>query len=515
MRLIKEILRQKWVLQRTHREIALSVGRSSGTVGDVVQRARTAGLNEFEQVERLDEAELEIKIYGPRCAATCERTLPDPAWLDVELRRKGVTLQLLHLEYLERDPGGFRYTKFCNHYRQWKSRQGPTMRQNHVAGEKCFVDYSGTKPAIVDRETGEVQEVELFVAVLGASNLTFAEATLTQSMPDFVRSHENAFHYFGGVSELCVPDQLKSAVAQPCRYEPGLTRTYEELMCHYGTVGLPARQRKPRDKAKVETGVLIAQRWIVARLRNQTFFSLAELNARIRELCDELNNRKMRRYGMSRRELFERVERAALKPLPEQRFQYGEWRKAQLNIDYHFEVDGHYYSAPHDLRGDPLEARVSSHTVEVYLRGKRIASHVRSHQRGRHTTNPDHMPSAHRAHSEWSPTRLVRWANQVGPETATLVALIMRDRPHPEQGYRSCLGIMRLNKQYGAERLEAASARAVAVGARSYKHVAAILKNGLDRLPPAGPSRAANANTLAHDNVRGPSYYQGEDDNVE
>jgi transposase len=287
------------------------------------------------------------------------------------------------------------------------------------------------------------------------------------------------------------------------------------MCCHYGTAPLPARQRKPRDKAKVEAAVLVAQRWILARLRNQTFFSLSELNARIRELLDDLNGRKMRRYGATRRELFERIDKPALRPLPGTRFVYGEWRiNKKPGIDYHLDVEGHYYSVPYDLRDEKFDARVSTGTVEIWLRGKRVSSHQRSHKKGRHTTNPAHMPASHRAHAEWSPSRLIRWATKVGPETATLVAQIIRDRPHPEQGYRSCLGIMRLGKQYGNERLEAACARAVLVKARSYKHVAAILKNGIDRLPRPGEHKAANTNTtLAHDNVRGPDYYkQGEPD---
>ncbi len=512
MRQVKEILRQKWLLERTHRDIARSLDVGAGTVGETVSRARLAGLADWESIAGQSEDALEQRLYGPRLPIRAKRPAPDPALLDIELRKKGVTLQLLHLEYLEQHPDGYRYTQFCQLYKDWKKRQRPTMRQVHRAGEKLFVDYSGTKPRIVNPQTGEVREVELFVATLGASSYTYAEATYTQSSQDWIRSHERAFAFFGGVPEAVVPDQLKSGVTAPCRYEPGVQRTYEELLCHYGTAPLPARQRKPRDKAKVEVGVQVAQRWILARLRNQTFHSLAELNARIRELLIELNQRTMQAYGVSRRELFERLDQPALRPLPDTRFVYGEWCFKKLGIDYHIEVEGHYYSAPHTLSGEKLDVRVSATTVEIWVRGKRVASHRRGQKKGRHTTNPAHMPSSHRAHAEWSPSRLVRWATKVGPETATLVALILRDRPHPEQGYRSCLGIMRLGKQYGHERLEAASARAVAVGARSYKHVASILKNGIDRLPPLEPQEPANNNRVVHANVRGPDYYQGDND---
>lgn len=517
MRHVKEILRQKWVLGRSHRAIAASLGISAGGVGETVSRATRAGLASYPDVELLDEDALEQRLYGPRITARVARPLPDPAWLDTELRRSGVTLQLLHLEYLEGHADGYRYTAFCAHYREWKKRQGPVMRQVHQGGEKLFVDYAGKKPHVVDPSTGEVIEVELFVAVLGASNYTYAEATRSQRSRDWIESHMHAFEFFGGVADAVVPDQLRSGVCVPCRYEPMVQRTYEELMCHYGTAALPARPRKPRDKAKVEAGVLVAERWILARLRNQTFHSLEELNERIAELVEELNARTMRTYKASRRELFERLDKPALRPLPASRFVYGEWKFCSLNIDYHFEYDGHYYSAPHGLLTEckRLEVRGTARTVEAFVRGKRVASHARSHQRGRHTTNPDHMPKAHRAHAEWTPSRFIRWATKVGPETAALVAAIIADRPHPEQGYRSCLGILRLEKRYGAERLEAACARAFAVKARSYRHVEAILKNGIDRLE-LPTQRAANDGALVHENVRGAAYYQpGEDPDAE
>lgn len=506
MRNVKEILRQKLLLRRSNREIGASVRLSAGSVSNVLGRARDAGLRDWAELAELDEETLERRIYGPRVSNAAERPLPDVVHIDTELRRPGVTLQLLHLEYLEQHPHGYRYTQFCEHFKQWKRRQGPTMRQSHRAGEKLFVDYAGDKPRIVDRDTGEVVDVELFVAVLGASNYTYAEATLTQSSPDWIASHVRAFEFYGGVAGGVVPDQLRSGVSEPCRYEPRIQRTYAECLAHYGTAALPARPGKSRDKAKVEAGVLVVERWILARLRNQTFFSLAELNRRIAELVSELNARVMRHYGVSRRELFEKLERSALRPLPETSFVYGEWHFAKLNIDYHFVLDHHFYSAPHQLIGERLDVRLTARTVEIFLRGRRIDSHARSYRRGGFTTKPEHMPKSHREHAEWTPSRMIRWANKIGPETTALVSAILRDRPHPEQGYRSCLGILRLEKLYGRERLEAASARAVAVGARSYKHVAAILKHRLEGTPlPA--RRAANANSVAHENVRGPSYY--------
>jgi transposase len=382
------------------------------------------------------------------------------------------------------------------------------MRQTHRAGEKAFIDYSGKKPSIVDPRTGEVIEVELFVAVLGASNYTYAEATRTQQVPDWLASHQRAFQFFGGVTTAVVCDQLKSGVTLACRYEPGLQRTYEEFAQHYGTVILPARPAKPRDKPKIEVAVQIVERWILARLRHETFFSLAALNARIAELLVDLNARPMRLYRASRRELFARLDQPALRPLPAEPFVYGEWKiNARVNIDYHIELRGHYYSVPYALIHEQVDGRLTATTVEIFHRGQRVAVHLRHHLRGRHTTDPAHMPKAHQRHLEWTPSRLTTWAGTIGPQTAALVQAILADRPHPEQGYRSCLGLLRLGKRYGEGRLEAACTRAVAVGARSYRHVDSMLKHGLDRL--AVPEASTQLTlTPAHDHLRGPAYYQ-------
>jgi transposase len=462
-----------------------------------------------EALEGLSDDALERRLYGPTIAGPAPRPRPDPAWMHTELRRTGVTLELLHLEYLQQHPDGYRYSAFCRHYREWLGRQRLSMRQVHKAGDKLFVDYSGNKPEIVDAATGVVRPVELFVAVLGASNYTYAEATETQRSADFIQSHGRTLEALGGVPAAIIPDQLKSGVRDACRYEPIVQRTYEEWAAHYGTVILPARPAKPRDKAKVEVAVQVAQRWILARLRHDTFFSLAALNARMRELLADLNARPMKGYGgQSRRDLFLRFDQPALRPLPAERFVYTEWRQARVNIDYHIDVEHHCYSVPHRLIHQAVEVRLSATTVEVFHRGARIWLHRRSYQMGGFTTVAEHMPHAHRAHLEWTPSRLIRWGATVGPQTATLVEQILASRPHPEQGYRSCLGLLRLTKQYGAARVEAASARAVAVGARSYRHVAAMLKHGLDRVP---LDTAASASPRpAHANVRGPAYYQQE-----
>ena len=504
MRKTREILRQKLELGRSHREVAASVGLSVGAVSATLVRAAAAGLT-WEAAQGLTDEALDERLYAKLVGAA--RPLPDCAYLHAERKKPGVTLELLHVEYLEMNPSGYRYTQFCERYREWLSRRGLTMRQEHVAGEKLYVDYAGKKAHIVDPKTGEVIEVELFVAVLGASNYTYAEATRTQRGPDFIASHVRAFGELGGVPLAVVPDQLKSGVTLACRYEPGIQRTYEDLARHYGTTVLPARPLRPRDKAKVEVGVQVVERWILARLRNQTFFSLEALNERIAELLVDLNDRKMRVYGASRRELFERLDQPALKALPAEPFVYAEWKTARLNIDYHAEIDHHYYSAPYPLVHEQVEARMTSTTIELFHKGERVASHVRSYVRGRHTTNPEHMPKSHREHRDWSPSRILHWAATIGPKTRELAEAILAERRHPEQGYRSCLGILRLGKRYGNERLEAACARAVAVRARSYRHVESMLKNGLDRLSAPEPEAPTTGTSVAHENIRGGGYY--------
>lgn len=506
MRQIREILRQKWVLHQSHRQVARSLAVSLGTVSAVLRRATHAGLD-WAQVQTLLDDALEARLYGAPTTSGVPRPLPDCAYLHTERRKPGVTLELLHLEYLEQHPTGYRYTQFCEFYRRWLTRHRLTMRQTHRAGEKVYVDYAGQQPTLVDPTTGAITRVELFVGALGASNYTYAEATATQQLPDWLGSHQRMFAFFQGVPTAVVCDQLKSGVTIPCRYEPGLQRTYEEFAQHYGTTILPARPGKPRDKATAEVAVQVTERWILARIRHETFHSLAALNARIWELLTDLNARQMRRYQASRRELFERLDRPALRSLPAEPFVYGEWKLARVNIDYHVDLDGHYYSVPHPLVHERVDIRRTATTVEIFHCGQRVAAHLRSHVRGAHTTEPAHMPTSHQQHREWSPSRLVAWAETVGPQTAALVTAILASRPHPEQGYRSCLGILRLARRDGAGRLEAACARALAVGARSYRHVDAILKHGLDRCPLPETEPASTARPVVHDQLRGPTYY--------
>ncbi len=504
MHVLREILRQKLVLGLTNRRVAAAVGVSAGKVHSVYSDARSLGVDAA-AVEAMTDAELTLRLY-PKAAAACCRPEPDCARLHLELRRRAVTLALLHVEYITEQPEGLRYSAFCERYREWLKRQSPVMRQVHVAGDKLFVDYSGMKARLVDPLTGEVTEVELFVAVLGASNYTYAEATRTQQVADFVASVSRALTFIGGVPCAIVPDQLKSAVIKACRYDPAVQRTTAELGRHYNTTILPARPKSPRDKAKVEVGVQVAERWLLARIRNETFASLGELNRRLAELTELINTRTMRTYKASRRELFERLDKPALGPLPAEPFQASAWKRVALNIDYHVEFEGHLYSAPHALLREELWVRGTSSSLEIFHLGSRVACHVRSYVRGGRTTQPEHMPSTHRAHAEWTPSRILGWAATVGENTRALCDVILRERRHPEWGYRSCLGLFRLAKKYGDARVEAASARALFAGARSYRHVLTILQHNLDQQPLPTPEAPAAAGA-SHENVRGPDYY--------
>jgi transposase len=433
-----------------------------------------------------------------------DRAEPDPVWIHRELRRKGVTLELLHLEYLSEHPTGFRYTAFCDRYRRWVNHQSVVMRQVHRAGEKGFVDYSGVRPHYIEPSTGERVEVELFVAVLGASSLTYAVATPTQRLEDFVSGHVKAFEYFGGVPRITVPDQLRSAVSVPCRYEPTIQRTYQEFGRHYDTAIVPARPGKPRDKAKVEVAVQVAQRWILARLRNEVFFSLGALNARIAELLEDMNTRQMKRVRASRRELFERYEREALRPLPSTAYVVSEWQGGTLDPGYHVRVDDHVYSVPHTLTGAMVETRATPQTVEVFHRGERVAVHVRKHEAGK-TTEPEHMPAAHRAHCD-AEADVIEWAAGVGPMCSALVERILNANPVREAAVRSTLGLRSVAKKYGVLRTERACETALRLGAQSYKPVERMLKLGRETMPLQGDEPTQRA-PVAHSNVRGPEYF--------
>jgi len=505
MRKVKEVLRLKWECGLSNRQIAKSCSIGRATVAEYLRRAKEAGLC-WPLPSGLDEAKLEKLLFPPPPSVPLEfRPVPD--WTEVhrELKRKGVTLFLLWQEYKEAHPEGYQYSSFCKQYQAWTGKLDLIMRQDHRAGEKLFVDYAGQTVPVVDSTTGEIRQAQIFVAVLGASNYTYAEATWSQSLPDWIGSHTRTFQFFGGVPEVVIPDNLKTGVTKASRYEPDLNPSYQEMATHYSCAVIPTRVRKPRDKAKVEAGVQVVERWILARLRNVTFFSLTELNTAIQKLIKKLNGRPFKKLPGSRQSLFDSLDKPALKPLPAQPYVYAEWKKARVHIDYHIEVEGHYYSVPYQLVKHQVEVRITRQIVEIFHKGRRVASHRRSKEKGYHTTLTEHMPKAHQRYAEWTPERLIRWAAKNGIATAQLVENILGSRPHPQQGFRSCLGIMRLGKEYGQERLEAACARALAIGGTSFKSIQAILKAGLDRRALLEQHRETPA--IHHSNIRGPQYY--------
>jgi len=502
MRKIREVLRLS-AAGHGQRAIAQSVRIGRSTVGDCLGRARVAGIA---WPTDLDDAALENALYPPRPASPSEcRSIPNWADMHREMRRKHVTLFLLWEEYKGIHPEGFQYSWFCRHYREYAGKVDLVMRQQHRAGETTFVDYAGQTVPVVDRETGEIRPAQIFVAVLGASSYTFAEATWTQSLPDWIGSHQRAFSFFGGVSETVVPDNLKAGVTHPHRYEPDVNRTYAEMAAHYGVAVIPTRVAKPKDKSKVEVAVLVVERWILARLRHQTFFSLAQLNQAVAELLPLLNERAFKKMPGSRRSLYEELDRPALSSLPATPFVFCSWKKARVNIDYHIEIERRYYSVPYQLVKSEVEARLTEHTVEIFHGDRRVASHRRAAKAGNYTTVNEHMPRPHREYAEWTPKRLVNWARKTGPATAELVGHILATRRHPQQGFRSCLGILRLGKTYGEARLEAACQRALCIRAFSYKSVESILKHKLDQQPL--PETKPENPSIVHGNLRGADYY--------
>ena len=503
MRKIEDVLRLH-VRGLATRRISLATGVGKTTVIEYLRRAGTSGVS-WPLPEGLDEAELERLLFPP--PPSKGRRIPEPDWAEIhrELKRPGVTLALLWDEYRGQHSDGYGYSAFCEHSRRWAGRLSPVMRQRHAAGERMFVDYSGTRMAVIDPATGAPRPAEIFIAVIGASNQTYAEASWSQTLPDWIGAHTRAFGFFGAVPALVVSDNLKSGVIRACFYEPEVNRSYAEMAAHYGTAILPARPYKPRDKAKVEVAVLLVQRWIIARLRNRQFFTLEELNAAIREEVARLNARVSRHLGAARQELFETIDRPAMQPLPPEPFVHADWRKASVGPDYHLRLEGHCYSVPHDLIRQQLWARLTAATVEIFRGGKRVACHRRAApgDMGATTLN-DHMPASHRRHAEVTPQMLRERAGRIGPATAILVDVILRDRPHPEQGFRSCLGILRLARGHGAERLEAACDRALAINARTMTSVKSILQNRLEGRPPDRPPEAP---PITHANIRGPKFF--------
>ena len=509
MRKTTEILRLKHEVGLTHRQIARSCGLTHPTVSKYLERAQRAGLV-WPLPEDVDEEQLQALLFpetddGQRSS----RPLPDMDYIHKELRRAHMTLQLLWEEYRDDHPNGYSYTQFCEYYKRWKAPLEVTLRQRHVAGEKTFLDWAGKTMTWTDPTTGELHTAYLFVAVLGASSYTFAEAFADQKLDSWIEAHIHMAQFYDGVTRLWVPDNAKTGVVKPCYYEPQIHDTYQEVADHYGTAILPTRTHAPRDKAKVESAVLNAERRIIARLRDQTFFSLAELNEAIRRCLADLNARPFQKMAGSRLELFRELDQPKLRPLPAHRYELGEWRKAKVNIDYHIQVDWHCYSVPYALTQQQVEVHLATRTVEIFHKGRRIAAHARSKVRHGFTTDPAHRPKSHQQHLAWTPSRLIDWARTVGPQCSQAVRDILQNKPHPEQGYRACLGLMRLGRDYGHERMEAACRRALALDACSFKSIQSILTTKLDQQPLPGEDKPSPP-ISTHDNIRGKAYYDAQ-----
>jgi transposase len=511
MRRVREMLRMIRDGGVPLREVARRAGAAPSTVREMAKRFERSGLNWPVPLDMTD-TELEMRLYGEAGTKRGHRRRPEPDWaaLNRELKRKHVTLQILWDEYIEANPDGYRYSRFCDLYRGWEGRLPVTMRQTHLGGDKLFVDYAGdTVPVIIDLRTGETRAAHIFVAVMGGSSLSFAHASWTETLPDWIDAHVQAFAFFGGAARLLVPDNPKVAVIKASLYEPQVHRTYAEMAAHYDTAVLPARPRRPRDKAKVEAAVRIVERWLLGRLRNRRFHGLAEVNAAIGELLVALNEQRVLRHlGRTRRQLFEEIDAPKLKALPAEPYALAEWRVRKVGLDYHIDFDGHFYSVPYRHARAGVEVRATLRTVEVFLDGERIAAHVRGSGDGKHTTLAEHMPSSHRRYADWTLERILREADAVGPSTGLLCRMILEHRPHPEQGFRTCLGIVRLTKPFGVVRLEAACLRALEVGARTYGSVKSILDNRLDGQPVHRAHGAEDgALALTHPNIRGSRYY--------
>ena len=510
MRKIREILRLRFDCRLTIRQIAASIKISTGAATKYLKLFEQSGLS-WPLPEDMDDTTL-INRLAPEGAKRRHQGLVCPDWVEMHqvLKQKGMTLQLTWEEYCEVYPHNhYSYAQFCHLYGEWRKKQKRSMRQQHRAGEKMFVDYAGLTVTIVDRNTGDTAPAQIFVAVLGASSYTYAEASWTQSIEDFLGAQIRAFKYFGGVPQMLVPDNLKSAVSKACRYDPDINRSYLHMAEHFGCSIMPTRPYKPKDKAKVEVGVQVVERWILMRLRHTTFFTLSELNQEIRRLLEDLNNRLFKQQPGCRRTLYEKLDKPALMPLPRQPFEHIEFKVARVNVDYHVQFNGHHYSVPHPLVREQVELRVTQHTVQILYKGKPVTSHPRKRSTdGGFTTKPEHMPTRHQKQQQWTPGRLLNWATKLGPDVQRFTQKLLDSKQHPEQAYRACLGLLNLEREYGAERLNAACSRALKTGGNRVASVRSILQSGLDKVPLEPPEGSDTQRvTISHENIRGAGFY--------
>ena len=505
MKHIRKIIELSEQTDLSVREIKSALNLPRSTINDYLKAWAASDLT-LELIQSLNDDQIYTALFGEKPKGS-SRPLPDFAKMNTELKKKHVTRSLLWEEYREKYPEGLGYSQFCEHYRLWSKQVSVSMRQVHKAGEKMFVDYSGLTREIIDPKTGEVSKAEVFVAALGASGYSYAEASMSQKKHDFISSHVRAFKFYGGVTKVLVPDNLKSAVTRANRYDPDINESYQDMADHYGTVVLPARPYKPKDKSKAELSVKLVQRWILAKLRHRQFFHLHELNEAIWELLEDLNNRKMRHLNKSRRELFEELDQPALKALPLRTYLYRDFKDCKVNIDYHIQLEGDYYSVPYQLVGEVVGARYTSTTVEIYHKSKRVAVHPRGPGKGVAATQTEHMASAHRAVMEWTPSRMISWGRKFGDHTGKLMEEIMAKRPHPEMGFRSCMGILNRAKSIDADTVEAVSKRMLELQLFTVKNFENILRNKSHEQVSTAPLEMTPPDSH-HENVRGQQCYQ-------
>ena len=508
MTIIKNLLQLRHEEQLSYRQIARRLKISVGTVSLHLNRAQALGLT-WPLPEDLDECALEQRMYPNQVPTTRSgKVEPDYAEMHRELKRKGVTKQLLWEEYKQRcGDNGYQYSQYCQRYQDWAAKLTVSMRQNHKAGEKVFVDYCGPTVDVINPATGDIQKAQIFVMAWGASNYTYVEAQRSQGLSDWIEGHVNGFDYFGGVPALLVPDNLKSAVTVSSRYEPEINRSYQHMANHYKTAILPARPKKPKDKAKVENAVLVTERWVLARLRHVQFFSFFDLNQHIRKLVEDLNTRPFKKLPGCRRSQFDLLDRPAMRALPASRYEYTEFKLARVNIDYHIEFDKHFYSVPHHFIKYQVDVQATRDSVRIFFKGRQIAHHPRNHQAGRFTTHSSHMPENHRFVQEWTPGRLLNWAQELGPNVLSFTKEMILSKPHPEQAYRACLGLLNLSKKFDVDRLDRACLRARQIGSLSLKSVKSILANGLDQTTLPIEHDEDPSSQPEHENIRGPEYY--------
>ena len=491
----------------SRRLIGKTLNKPKSTVSDYIARFEASRLSR-EELESKTSEEIYKALFpeeSRRPKQRLNKAVPDFFQMHLELKKKYVTRHLLWEEYKAAHPENhYGYTHFCNAYKTWQKRVKVCMRINHKAGEKMFLDYSGLKWEIIDKDTGEARKVDIFVAALGASGYTYAEASRDQSLPSFIGCTVNAFRFFGGATELLVPDNLKSAVSKASKYDPQINDSFQDMAEHYGAAVLPARPYRPKDKAKVELSVKLVQRWILAKLRHQQFFSLAELNQAIFALLNDFNNRIIKMYGKSRRQLYVELDQPALKPLPAQAYEYREFKQCKVNIDYHIEVDGCFYSVPYQLAGESVTAIYTANSVEIFFNNKRVALHVRHYGKGTFSTKEEHMASAHRMYGAWSPSRLINWGSSFGANTRRLISTILESRPHPEMGFRSCMAILNAAKHHGDKTaVELTSKKMLDLSCYKVSNFRDILKHKTwqetQESHPLLPQH--------HENVRGETYY--------